>query len=65
VTKAALALHATVDENFAEIDRLVRKLRQRIAVAAEAVYVASEKANAQALARKGVTKERLKKPKRV
>jgi hypothetical protein len=37
-------LLATVDQDFAEIDRLVRELRKRIAVAAEAVHVAAEKA---------------------
>jgi len=37
-------LLATVDEDFAQIDRLVKELRHRIARASEAVYVAAEKA---------------------
>jgi hypothetical protein len=34
----------TVDEDFLEIDRLLRELRSRIARAAEAVHVAAEDA---------------------
>lgn len=37
-------LLATVDEDFAQIDRLLRDLRKRIAQAAEAVHVVAEKA---------------------
>jgi hypothetical protein len=36
-------LLATVDEDFEEIDRLVRQLRKRIAVAAETIRIAAEK----------------------
>lgn len=37
-------LLASVDEDFAEIDRLLRDLRTRIARASEAVHVVAEKA---------------------
>jgi len=37
-------LIATVDEDFAQIDHLLRELRTRIARAAEAVHVVAEKA---------------------
>ena len=37
-------LLATVDDDFAEIDRLLRQLRKRIALAAEAVHVVAERA---------------------
>ena len=35
---------ATVDEDFAEIDRLLRELRRRVACAAETVRVAAAEA---------------------
>ena len=37
-------LLATVDDDFAEIDRLLKELRKRIARAAEAVHVVAERA---------------------
>ena len=37
-------LIATVDEDFAQIDLLLRELRNRIARAAETVHVVAEKA---------------------
>ena len=36
-------LLATVDEDFAQIDRLLKELRNRIARAAEAVHVVAQK----------------------
>ncbi|MDE3153633.1 MAG: hypothetical protein KGN76_00935 [Acidobacteriota bacterium] len=36
-------LLATVDEDFAQIDRLVKELRHRIARASEVVHVAADK----------------------
>lgn len=41
-------LIATIDEDFVQIDHLLKELRHRIASAAEAVHVAAEKAAAQA-----------------
>lgn len=35
---------ATVDEDFAEIDRLLRELRRRVACAAETVRIAAAEA---------------------
>lgn len=40
-------LIASVDEDFAQIDRLLRELRNRIARAAEAVHLVAEKASKQ------------------
>ena len=40
---AVKKLLATVDEDFAEIDRLLRGLRKRLALAAEAVHVVAER----------------------
>jgi hypothetical protein len=37
-------LVATIDEDFAQIDQLLRELRNRIARAAESVHVVAEKA---------------------
>ena len=37
-------LLASVDEDFAQIDKLLRELRNRIARASEAVHVVAEKA---------------------
>lgn len=51
-------LIATVDEKFAEIDRLVRDLRKRIALASEAVHVAREKAASRTIVRRIVAKVR-------
>lgn len=51
------SLVATVDEDFAQIDRLLKELRGRIAVAAEAVHVAAEKVT---VARTQRSKRRMK-----
>jgi hypothetical protein len=45
-------LIATVDEDFAEIGRLLRELRERIGRAAEAVHVVAENAAKKAARRK-------------
>lgn len=43
VKKPMKKLIATVDDDFAQIDRLLRELRHRIERAAEAVHVVAEK----------------------
>jgi hypothetical protein len=43
-SRAVKNLIATVDEDFAKIDHLLRELRERIARAAEAVHIVAEKA---------------------
>lgn len=55
-------LIATIDEDFAQIDRLLRELRKRIARAAEAVHVAAEAAakSPTRRSRKAAIKGRLK-----
>lgn len=54
-------LIATVDEDFAEIDRLLKELRKRIARAAEAIHVVAEAAKpARPRSRKRAIKGRLK-----
>lgn len=55
-------LIATIDEDFAEIDRLLRELRQRIARAAEAVHIAAEEAAGRRRSRKRTVKGRVKRP---
>jgi hypothetical protein len=45
-------LIATVDDDFAQIDRLLRDLRTRIARAAEAVHVVAEQAAKKKASRK-------------
>ena len=50
-------LLATVDEDFAEIDRLLRQLRRRIGLAAEAVHVVAERAAQKAQPRRQKVKK--------
>lgn len=52
-------LIAAVDEDFAQIDRLLRELRERVSRAAEAVHVVTEKA-----AKKATEKAAPRKPRR-
>jgi hypothetical protein len=48
---------ATVDEDFAEIDRLLRELRRRVACAAETVRLAAAEAARVRPKRKAVANE--------
>jgi hypothetical protein len=50
-------LIATVDEDFARIDHLLRELRNRIARAAEAVHLVAEKSAGKARKRRQKTKK--------